>query len=266
MYDSPVTIKEALETAEIERADAEVILADLLGKHRAWLWAHSENNLADDLLPVLAGRFRRRKLHEPVAYITGKKEFYGREFLVSPAVLIPRPSTECLIEATLDFLETGVEQVRPADNEIVVASLRFGDLQGVQTIVDVGTGSGCIAITLKLELPQCTCLASDLSQDALAIASINAKRLGAIITFSHGNLLDPFLGISEPFILVSNPPYVPSGRKISQDVSEYEPQSALYAGASGTDVLVPLLKQARNHPNCTGIVIECMQTELLEGM
>ncbi len=263
MYDTCITIKEALESAGIERLDAEVLLADLLGKNRAWLHAHPQEEIAD--LTAWRSRITRRKMHEPVAYITGRKEFYGRDFHVSADTLIPRPATETLIDLLMNFLQRREDEIRIADSGIVCATKVLGNIgDNVRSIIDIGTGSGCIAVTLKLELPEYSVYASDISERALRVAKENAQRLGAVIDFRSGNLLDPFTDFTEPFIIVSNPPYIPDNEVLDADVSEYEPSSALFGGNDGADILRLLLKVAINHKFCKGVVIECKADQWLE--
>jgi len=136
-----------------EPADAEVLLGKVLNQSRAWLYAHTDERLDRDQSEAFEQLARRRLAGEPVAYLTGWREFYGRRFQVSPAVLIPRPETECLIDAALHL-----------------------DLPPRARVLDVGTGSGCIALTLALERPDWQITASDLCQQALGVADRNRAR------------------------------------------------------------------------------------------
>ncbi|MCD8510930.1 MAG: peptide chain release factor N(5)-glutamine methyltransferase [Bacillus sp. (in: Bacteria)] len=169
----------------------------------------------------------------PVQYITGVEEFYGREFFVDPNVLIPRPETEELVEMVL---------------ELVRGHLGSGPLK----IVDVGTGSGIIAISLCLELGDADVHAVDISSGALEVARRNAKNLGAKVTFHEGDLLDPFLDCGESVdvvkkfnVIVSNPPYIPEGDRsiMRANVLDHEPDSALFAGVDGLDIYGRLVRQ-----------------------
>ncbi|MBU9724359.1 peptide chain release factor N(5)-glutamine methyltransferase [Bacillus alkalicola] len=165
----------------------------------------------------------------PVQYITGEEVFYGREFHVNKDVLIPRPETEELIEVVLDMIR----------------SLPLIDSDKV-AIVDVGTGSGVIAITLALELSNAEVTAIDISGDALHLASQNANRLGATITFLEGDLLSPFISLGEKVsVVVSNPPYIPEGDRavMKGNVVEHEPHLALFAGEDGLGIYRRLVKQ-----------------------
>jgi release factor glutamine methyltransferase len=208
---------------ESARRDADVLLMHTLKKSRAWLMAHGDELLSDELFLSYTELLERRRRGEPIQYITGETEFYGLPFRVTPEVLIPRPETEHLVEKVIE-LATRFQQPR---------------------IVDVGTGSGAIAVALAQKLPQASITAIDLSRSALAIARENAKRNGVDLRFLDGDLLAPVAG--ECFeIVVSNPPYVPSGDRatLSVEVREYEPALALFAGDDGLDVYRRLIPAA----------------------
>jgi release factor glutamine methyltransferase len=167
----------------------------------------------------------RRAAREPAAYITGLKEFWGLELEVSPAVLIPRPETELIVE-------TATELFREWTDPLAVA--------------DAGTGSGCLAVALARELPSASIVATDISRDALEVAQRNAVVHGVAnrIRFTHADLLE---GIDGPFdLIVCNPPYVRSGDRpaLQPEVRDYEPSVALYGGASGFEVVAALVRQA----------------------
>jgi release factor glutamine methyltransferase len=208
---------------ESSRRDAEVLLMHNIGQSRAWLIAH-----ADELLPeAAAASYRqlveRRFRGEPIQYITGETEFYGLPFHVTPAVLIPRPETEHLVEKAI---ELAARFKRPR-------------------IVDIGTGSGAIAVALAGKLPYAAITAIDLSADALAIAQENAERNGVRLRFLKGDLLSPASG--EPFdIIVSNPPYVPAVDRdsLAVEVREHEPALALFAGDDGLEIYRRLIPAA----------------------
>ncbi len=206
-----------------ERAqrDAETLLLHLIGRNRAWLLAHLDDEFGGCKSIGFAQLIERRLAGEPIQYITGECEFYGLPFVVNRDVLIPRPETEHLVEKVLE-LATGLERPR---------------------IVDVGTGSGAIAVALARHLPAAHVTAIDLSSAALAVARGNAERNGAAdrIQFLEGDLLAPVAGEQFDFV-VSNPPYVSSGDRdmLAVEVREHEPEMALFAGASGLDVYVRL--------------------------
>ncbi|MBL8514361.1 MAG: peptide chain release factor N(5)-glutamine methyltransferase [Betaproteobacteria bacterium] len=208
-----MTITEALRDAalRIERRDAEVLLGKLLQCNRAFLIAHGQ----DELDTVIGMRFEswvtRREQGEPVAYITGTREFYGREFCVSPAVLIPRPETEHLIEQALARLSS------PYPSELRTSA----------RILDMGTGSGAIAVTLALERPQCVVTACDVSTASLTMAAENAVRLGAHVEFIQSDWYAALTGRTFDLI-VSNPPYVAAhDAHLSQGDLRFEPTRAL---------------------------------------
>lgn len=194
-----------------------------VGRDRAWLLTHSD----EPLTPAQAAQYEqwlvRRARHEPIQYITGEQEFYGLTFHVTPAVLIPRPETEHLVEAALARV--------PHD--------------APSRIADIGTGSGAIAVALAHALPQTNVTALDLSSAALAVAQNNAQKLGVAdrIRFLESDLLQAVRG--EQFdIIVSNPPYVPESEILEPQVRDYEPATALYAGANGLDIYERLIPQA----------------------
>jgi release factor glutamine methyltransferase len=199
-------------------------------------WLTRKRDRAD---PAFIDRFQkliaRRAAGEPIAYLTGEREFYGRRFEVTPAVLIPRPETELVVEEALRLLTSfaGAGSSRP-------------DSPQSPQIADIGTGSGCLAITLALERPDARVIATDISAAALAVARQNAARLGAggRITFIEGSLLDGAVG---PFdVIVSNPPYVAEADRASlpREVVEHEPGTALFGGSDGLDVIRALLPAA----------------------
>lgn len=165
---------------------------------------------------------------KPVQYITGTEDFYGRTFCVNEAVLIPRPETEELVFGALKRMEEFFQRQKKLD------------------LLDVGTGSGVIAVTMKLEFPDLTVTASDISEAALHVAEKNASRLGASIHFVHGDLLKPFIESGKKFdIILSNPPYIPVGdlAVISEVVKDHEPHQALFAGEDGLDMYRRLMDE-----------------------
>lgn len=204
--------------------DAELLARHVLGWDRARWVADRRHVLPDGFERAFAPLLARRQRREPLAYIRGEQEFYGRAFRVAPGVLIPRPESELLIEAAA-ALTAGLE--RPV-------------------ILDLGTGSGCLAVTLALELAgrQPRLLATDISTGALEIARSNAAALDARVEFHHG----PYLaGISGPLdLIVSNPPYIADGDRegLPPEIVAYEPVEALFAGADGLDVIRAILPEA----------------------
>lgn len=204
------------EGVEAPRLTAEVLLAHALGKDRTYLIAHSNDRLSE-LAWIHYGRWLHERMGgKPTQYITRQQEFYGRTFHVEPGVLIPRPETEHLIEAVLEL----------------------PSIEG--PIVDVGSGSGCIAITLALELKR-TVFAVDISGRALEIARGNAHQLGADVQFLEGDLLT---AVGSAALVVSNPPYVPALDELAREVRDWEPELALFGGEDGLDVWRRLVPQA----------------------
>lgn len=206
------------------RRDAELLLLRVVGRDRAWLLTHPEAELTAEQTEQLASWVERRARQEPVQYILGEQEFYGLALRVTPAVLIPRPETEHLVEALL-------ERVAPD------ATVR---------ICDVGTGSGAIAVALAHRLPQAEVTALDLSAEALLVARENAERHGVAgrVRLLQSDLLAAVRG--EKFeAVVSNPPYIAEGEVLEAQVREYEPREALYAGPTGLEVYRRLIPEAR---------------------
>jgi len=193
--------------------DAELLMRDVLAWDRASWITRREEAAAPAVAQAFARAIARRAGREPVAYIRGVQEFYGRAFQVRPGVLIPRPETELLIDEALTLLAG----------------------QATPRIADVGTGSGCLAITLALETPGATVAATDISADALAIARANATALGMTtrIDFRHTSLLDGVSGLFD--LLVANPPYVPErdASSLAPEVLAHEPRLALFGGPDG---------------------------------
>lgn len=205
----------------------------------------------------------RRAAGEPVQYIIGEQEFYGRPFEVTPDVLIPRPETELLVEAILKYgaelwpdglvavRESGAEaseavQESNAEAGEAVRGSGIGSARAVRplTAVDIGAGSGAISVTLAAEAPAWRVCAGDISPGALAVAARNAQRLGAAVDFRLGDLLEPFAGM-ETDILVSNPPYIPGGdiAGLQPEVRDHEPRTALDGGGDGLDPYRRMMEQ-----------------------
>ncbi|HEU5351155.1 MAG TPA: peptide chain release factor N(5)-glutamine methyltransferase [Terracidiphilus sp.] len=209
---------------ERARQDAELLLLHFIGNNRARLLAHLDDDFGGCSAISFAAHLRRRAAGEPIQYIVGECEFYGLSFRVTPAVLIPRPETEHLVEQAL------------------VLAARFTQPR----ILDVGTGSGAIAIALAKHLIDARISASDISAPALACAQDNAKRNEVGLRFLLGDLLVPAAG--EIFdLIVSNPPYVPEADRhtLSVEVRDHEPAQALFAGADGLGVYRRLIPASR---------------------
>jgi release factor glutamine methyltransferase len=232
----PVQLKRAL-TAAIRRLEAagigsprlnaETLLMFALGVNRAYLYAHPERELRAEEQTRYDDLIAQRSTGMPAQYITGHQEFWGLDFVVSPAVLIPRPETEHLVETVLDLTR---EVATPH-------------------IVDVGTGSGCIALALAHELKRAEIYGVDLSSEALEVAQANAAglQLDGRVHFLQSNVLEALTDRRDFDFVVSNPPYVGFNEadKVQRSVFEYEPKIAVFAGDNGLDVIRPLIQQAQ---------------------
>lgn len=239
-----VTIREALTTApaSLNRRDAELLLARVLERERTYLLAHPEALLSPAEHARFSELLARRANGEPMQYLIGTQEFYGLELLVTQAVLIPRPETELLVEA------------------VELWATRFHDERTLE-IVDVGTGSGAIAIALATHLAGCRMTAIDISEAALAVARENAERheCAERIQFLQGDLLAPVEGRQFDAI-ASNPPYIPAGDAATMqiEVVQHEPHSALFAGDDGLEIYRRLIPAAHAMLKPCGLLaMEC---------
>lgn len=207
-----------------------------IGRDRAFLYGHPEQELSAEELARYEAALAQRARGTPAQYITGHQEFWGMDLIVSPAVLIPRPETEHVIETVL--------QLAPA---LILSQGRAFQSDNPLRIVDVGTGSGCIALALAKELPGAEIHATDISSPALEIARANAARhqLANRIKFHEADLLDG-LAPSSYDIVVSNPPYVGESEEdtVQLEVRKFEPRNAVFAGHTGTEVIERLISQA----------------------
>jgi release factor glutamine methyltransferase len=258
---------------------AELLMMHTLGRDRAWIYSHPEVEIEPDALEKFHSLIVRRSSGIPTQYLTGKQEFWGLEFEVTPAVLIPRPETEHVIEVALERL--GAERKN--------SPLR---------IADIGTGSGCIAIVLAREFPQAEIFATDISRDALEIAQRNAARYdtGKRIRFIESDLFAAFrdeialsaqLGargreeatpqknagwqpaLRETFdVIVSNPPYIPLGEgpQLQREVRGHEPRIALFAGDDGMAIYAPLIRDAGDFLSRGGLLVLELGHSSLSGV
>jgi release factor glutamine methyltransferase len=211
------------------RLDAETLLLHVIGKNKAWLMAHANDDFAGCNAIRYSGLVDRRQKGEPIQYITGECEFYGLPFHVTPDVLIPRPETEHLVEKVIELAP------------------KLGNLLPHLRILDVGTGSGAIIISVATQLPKAALTAIDISDSALSIANQNAQLNGFAdrIRFLYGDLLTPVA--DEQFeIIASNPPYVPDTDRalISVEVRKHEPHVALFGGHDGLEIYRRLIPAA----------------------
>ncbi|WP_410499495.1 peptide chain release factor N(5)-glutamine methyltransferase [Chitinibacter sp. S2-10] len=217
------TYRELIQSSQIERFDAQVLLLHVLQKNRAWLIAHDDEAATSLEAAQFSALARRRYDGEPVAYLLGRREFYGRDFIVNSSVLIPRPDTELLVELALE---------RAPENG---------------KVIDLGTGSGCIPITIKLERPDLIVSALDLSGDALAVAQANAQALHADVRLLQSDWFAAVQG--EVFdLIVSNPPYIHSDDEhLNQGDLRFEPTGALTDGHDGLHHLRSIINAAPAH-------------------
>ncbi len=229
MTDRTWTIREVLDWAtrdfesrgiESPRLDAELLVAEALGIDRVGLYLDLHRPLVDRERSSIRPLVARRREREPVAYILGHRDFYGRRFSVTPDVLVPRPDTETLVDHALDCI--------PADQPF--------------RVLDIGTGSGAIAVTLAAERPLALVTATDISEAALGVAAKNAEGLGVAdrIRFEQADLLS---GAEQYDLVVSNPPYIARSEmeSLQAEVREHEPIGALAAGEDGLEIVRALL-------------------------
>lgn len=248
--DTQVTVRSALRESLSRLASAnvsshalaaELLLMRVLECDRAWLYSHPEAELNPKMVRKFFELVRQRAAGVPTQYLTGKQEFWGLEFDVTPAVLIPRPETEHLIEVAIERLG----QKGRKDN------LR---------LADVGTGSGCIAVALAKELSAAIIVATDISIAALEVARHNAERhdVSNRTLFVKCDLLEGLAAKGQSFdAIVSNPPYIAQNEEpqIQQEVREHEPRQALFGGVTGFEVYVRLIAQAERHLRTGGLLV-----------
>ena len=239
----------------IDKREAQLILAHVLGVSRALLIAHPERLLDAERALLVQSLFARRAAGEPIAYLLGMREFYGREFLVSPGTLIPRPETELLVEQALVRLSGHLMPARRASAS--VSSSVCGSrprLDGPYArVLDLGTGSGAIAVSLALEFADAVVTATDISPDALKIATENARRLNAAVEFVESNWYAN-MADRKFDLIVANPPYVAGGDEhLSHGDLRFEPQIALTDQSSdGLSSIRAIIDGAPAHLNAGG--------------
>lgn len=223
-----MTVQTWLKETNLKRLDALLLLEFVLKKPREFLLAHGETELKNSQVKKLAQLEKRVSKNEPLAYILGKKEFFGYDFLVSPDVLIPRPETESLVELILNLPK--IETAK---------------------ILDLATGSGCIAISLKKKLAKAQITASDISKSALKIAQKNSERLEVEVNFIESNL---FENISEKFnVIVSNPPYVSRDWHCSP-ATKFEPEQAIFAEDNGLFLVKKIISESKKYLEKNGFL------------
>jgi release factor glutamine methyltransferase len=223
------TARELIEASGIDRFEARLLLAHVLGIARETLVAHPQQATTAGQADRFRALCRRRERGEPVAYLLGVREFFGRPFGVDASVLVPRPETETLVRLAIDSL-SGHAGAR---------------------VLELGTGSGCIAVTLALELPRAQVWASDISAAALKLAAANAAALGARVQFLLSDWYSDLTG--EFDLIVSNPPYIAAGDPHLQRLA-FEPAMALTDGADGLHCLQQVIRSAGRHLNHGGLL------------
>jgi release factor glutamine methyltransferase len=229
---------------------AELLLMHALGHDRAWLYTHPEAVLETTDAEKYFALIARRAAGEPTQYLTGKQEFWGLEFEVTPAVLIPRPETEHVMEA-------GLARLGPRGLKIYMDT---GLPREKLRVADVGTGSGCLAVSLAYELPHADVFATDISAPALEVARRNATRHAVAdrIRFFQTDLIESFAYESRSFdLIVSNPPYVAGNAagQLQREVRDHEPSAALFGGPTGVEIYARLIEQAGSLLRPGGILV-----------
>jgi release factor glutamine methyltransferase len=220
------TLRDSLANSPLPRLESQMLWRQVLGVSRAWLITHDTDALDAAHEAAYRALEARRLAGEPMAYILGRREFWGRDFQVTPAVLIPRPDTEALVECGLRAI-AGLQAPR---------------------VLDLGTGSGIVAVSIALDRPDARVRATDCSPEALAVAEMNARALGATLLFSLGNWYDTQLDSGRYDLIVSNPPYIDSqDTHLAQGDLRFEPQGALTDGADGLGALRCIVQGAAGH-------------------
>ena len=218
------------------RLDAEILLADTLCKDRTYLHIHPEQIISTTQRKIADVKLKSRLKRTPIAYIIGHKEFYGRDFIVTPATLIPRPESEDIINILKEIL-------KPYSNSHIPIA---------KFLVDIGTGTGCLGITAKLEFPYLNVTLTDISPDALSIATLNANTLLADVATLQSDLLQNYP--SKVDIIIANLPYVDKNWDRSPE-TDYEPELALFADNNGRSIIEEFITQASNLLSSGGYII-----------
>ena len=259
-----VAKKQLLEAGiDSARLDALLLLENGLNETREWVLAHIDEPLPAVITEDLNKKLLQRLEHTPLAYIIGSKEFYGREFKVTEDVLIPRPESEDMIELLLS--NSGLDHVSSQMRSGVGGrSLLDPQIKSVDDnpflVLDIGTGSGVLAITVQLEIPSATVVATDISKQALDIARSNAANLRASVQFHKANLLDLPTAI-KPRVILANLPYVPKDLITSEEITK-EPALAIFSGADGLDLYGTFWQQLANFsPQPMFIVTESLENQ-----
>ncbi len=285
------------------RLDAELLLAEALGIQRVGLYMDMNRPMSDEERAKAREFVMRRRAYEPVAYLLGRRSFYGRDFEVNPSVLVPRPDTETLVEAALGFevemhaagestleldgapdfvdpdeaegesrleLDPAEEQaLSPAEEEAspiaADVSVTEREMTPSKRVLDIGTGSGCVAISIAAERPTWFVEATDISKDALAVARRNAEALDVRVDFHQVDLFGELTGPYD--LIVSNPPYIApeEGPSLMPDVRDHEPGLALFAGNDGYAIIDRILVEAIPRLSTSGgLLMEVGETQARE--
>jgi release factor glutamine methyltransferase len=220
----PMTISNLLISADFPQIEAEILISEAIHKNRSFVLAHPEYELKPTELATVQDYFLRRQQNDPIHYIIGHREFYGLDFKVTPDTLIPRPETEDLIDEVETFLKgKGIETPR---------------------ILELGTGSGAVAIILAKKFSKAAVIATDISEAALKTAQENAQRLGANVQFKLGDLLEPV--VDHHFdVIAANMPYIPQYvyDQLEPHIKDFEPKTALLGGDTGMEIYERLFAQ-----------------------
>lgn len=221
---------------ENPRFESELLLSEVLKCNRAMLYAHKDHLVSAENENVFLDGIRRRADHEPMAYIIGHREFMGLDLKVTKDVLIPRPDTECVVEAAIEWL----------------SQQEKNDLK----VLDLCTGSGAIGLAIKKALPTLDITLTDLSEAALDLARENSERLGLAVRFSQGDLFEA-VGDCQFHCIVSNPPYIPNKviTTLESEVKDHEPYMALSGGESGFDFYDAIISEASQHLYPGGLLL-----------
>jgi release factor glutamine methyltransferase len=221
------------------RLESDLLVCHALKLKRVELYTKFDQPLTPSELALVRTLVERRRKHEPIAYITGKREFYGRSFAVNPAVLIPRPETELVVEIVLETIVSAQPEL-------------------TYRVLDLGTGSGAIAITLACERKDFAITAVDISESALQVATqnVDSHQVTDRVTLLKGSLFEP-LDATRYAVIVSNPPYIPTGELagLMPDVREHEPSLALDGGADGLTLLRHILQSGLAHIEPDGLLV-----------
>jgi len=229
------TVRSVLAASRLPRLETQMFLTHVLGVPRAWLIAHDTDPLGAEAMERFHALCERRLAGEPMAYLLGEREFMGHGFQVVPGVLIPRPETELLVETAIHHvMALGKPGVR---------------------VLDLGTGSGAVAVSVALACPGAEVIATDLSVEALDVARGNARRLGARVRFMQGSWYDAVSGEAAVDVIVSNPPYIAANDPhLSQGDLRYEPSTALTDGGDGLGALRAIVSGAPARLNPGGVL------------